>query len=158
MIADVRGYTTYTRSHGDEAAGDLAARFASVVRAATEAADGRLVETRGDEALAAFSSARHAVGAAVDLQRRLRLPAEGAVRFHDEPLRWQRRFASDLLAGLHRRLRGHVTILSNQALSVGPPPTSSCERVGGRSMNGALPGGIPLLLDLPSCPYGPCTG
>lgn len=23
MIADVRGYTTYTRSHGDEAAGDL---------------------------------------------------------------------------------------------------------------------------------------
>jgi class 3 adenylate cyclase len=47
MIADVRGYTTYTRSHGDEAAGDLAAQFASVVRAATEAADGRLVETRG---------------------------------------------------------------------------------------------------------------
>ena len=81
MIADVRGYTTYTRSHGDEAAGALAAQFASVVRAATEAADGRLVETRGDEALAAFSSARHAVGAAVDLQRRLRLPAEGAVRF-----------------------------------------------------------------------------
>jgi class 3 adenylate cyclase/streptogramin lyase len=81
MIADVRGYTAYTRTYGDEAAGELAARFADVVRAATEAAEGRLVETRGDEALAAFSSARRAVGAAIDLQRRLRLPAESTERF-----------------------------------------------------------------------------
>jgi class 3 adenylate cyclase len=33
LIADVRGYTTFTAARGDEAAGALAARFAAVTRA-----------------------------------------------------------------------------------------------------------------------------
>lgn len=68
LIADIRGYTTYTNEHGDEAAAGLARRFASLARQAVEARQGVLLELRGDEALALFSSARQALRAAVDLQ------------------------------------------------------------------------------------------
>jgi class 3 adenylate cyclase len=70
LIADVRGYTLFTQERGDEAAGKLARRFAEVARESIEQRGGTLLELRGDEALAVFGSARQAIRAAVDLQRR----------------------------------------------------------------------------------------
>ena len=70
LIADVRGYTRFTQEHGDEAAAQLAARFALVAREGVEARGGQLLELRGDEALAVFGSARQALRAALDLQAR----------------------------------------------------------------------------------------
>jgi len=57
LIADVRGYTQFTLQHGDEAAAKLAARLAQVTREVVEARDGRVLELRGDEAVATFASA-----------------------------------------------------------------------------------------------------
>jgi WD40 repeat protein/class 3 adenylate cyclase/type II secretory pathway predicted ATPase ExeA len=74
LIADVRGYTSFTRDRGDEAAAQLAAAFAEVAREGVESRDGEVIELRGDEALAVFGSARQALRAAVELQ----------VVFHDE--------------------------------------------------------------------------
>lgn len=68
LIADVRGYTKFTRERGDEAAADLTARFSELARAAVEGAGGVIVEFRGDEALGAFDSPRAAIVAAVDMQ------------------------------------------------------------------------------------------
>ena len=70
LIADVRGYTVFTHERGDEAAAQLAGKFATVAREAVEARGGTVVELRGDEALAVFDSARQAIRAAVELQRR----------------------------------------------------------------------------------------
>ena len=70
LIADVRGYTSYTQESGDEAAGELAARFAGLAREVIEASGGELLELRGDEALSVFGSARQALRAAVELQAR----------------------------------------------------------------------------------------
>jgi tetratricopeptide (TPR) repeat protein len=63
----VRGYTRYTVEHGDEAAARLAARFAQIARETVSAHQGEVIELRGDEALAVFSSARQALRAAVRL-------------------------------------------------------------------------------------------
>lgn len=68
MIADIRGYTAYTQKHGDEGAARLAAKFAQIAREGIEAHGGELVELRGDEALAVFSSVRASLRAAVELQ------------------------------------------------------------------------------------------
>jgi len=68
LIADVRGYTRFTEEYGDEVAARLAAKFADVVQDGVEARGGQMVEIRGDEALAVFTSARQAIRAAVDLQ------------------------------------------------------------------------------------------
>jgi YVTN family beta-propeller protein len=70
LIADVRGYTLFTQERGDEAATKLAARFASVARQVVEEHGGSVIELRGDEALAAFSSARQAILAATHAQDR----------------------------------------------------------------------------------------
>jgi WD40 repeat protein/class 3 adenylate cyclase len=70
LIADVRGYTVFTQAHGDEAAARLATKFATVAREGVEARGGVVVELRGDEALAVFDSARQAIRASVELQRR----------------------------------------------------------------------------------------
>ncbi len=70
LIADIRGYTSYTEREGDEAAAQLAQGFAAIARAVIEQWRGRLVEIRGDEALGAFASARQAVQAAAELQDR----------------------------------------------------------------------------------------
>lgn len=70
LIADIRGYTSFTETHGDEAGARLAARFAEVVREQVEAHAGVVVELRGDEALCAFGSPRGALRSAVELQRR----------------------------------------------------------------------------------------
>jgi class 3 adenylate cyclase/ABC-type oligopeptide transport system substrate-binding subunit/DNA-binding beta-propeller fold protein YncE len=72
LIADVRGYTTYTRESGDESAAELAAKFAGVVREVVEAREGLLLELRGDEALVVFTSARQGLRAAVELQDRFK--------------------------------------------------------------------------------------
>lgn len=72
LIVDIRGYTTYTREHGDDAAAALASQFATLVAAVVAAREGYLLELRGDEALVVFVSARQALRAAVDIQDRVR--------------------------------------------------------------------------------------
>lgn len=67
LIADIRGYTSFTERYGDHAAAQLTTRFAEIARAVIDRWDGRLVEMRGDEALGAFASARQAVRAAGEL-------------------------------------------------------------------------------------------
>lgn len=68
LIADIRGYTSFTREHGDEAAAALATCFARLMRQGVTDFGGQLLELRGDEALATFPSTRQALRAAVDLQ------------------------------------------------------------------------------------------
>lgn len=68
LLADVRGYTRFTQEYGDEMGARLAANFAQVAREGVGARGGVVVELRGDEAVAAFSSARQALQAAIDLQ------------------------------------------------------------------------------------------
>ena len=70
LIADVRGYTSFTQRSGDEAAAKLAAKFAAVAREVVEAHQGSVLELRGDEALCVFVSPRQAIRAAVALQFR----------------------------------------------------------------------------------------
>jgi adenylate cyclase len=79
LFADMRGYTQFTQDQGDDAASALAGRFADLVREAVPEFEGELLELRGDEALCVFRSARQALRAAVELQRRLRIPTD------DEP-------------------------------------------------------------------------
>jgi YVTN family beta-propeller protein len=76
LIADIRGYTRFTQEHGDEAAARLASTFADVVGTTVSGHDGDLIELRGDEALVVFASARQALRAAVEVQRRCREPGE----------------------------------------------------------------------------------
>jgi WD40 repeat protein/class 3 adenylate cyclase len=68
LIADVRGYTRFTRERGDAEAARLAMRFAELARDVVEARSGRVTELRGDEVLAVFDSPAQAVRAAVELQ------------------------------------------------------------------------------------------
>ena len=70
LIADVRGWTTFTQERGDEDAARLAGRFAEVTRSVVEAHRGNVVELRGDEALVVFGSPRWAIRGAVALQQR----------------------------------------------------------------------------------------
>src|SRR5918994_2085294 len=71
LIADVRGYTVFTQERGDEAAAELAMKFAGLAREVLETRGGTVVELRGDEALVVFHSARQAIRASIELQRRL---------------------------------------------------------------------------------------
>jgi serine/threonine-protein kinase len=71
MIADIRGYTSYTAKHGDEAAAKLAMSFAGIVQQVVEEREGRLIELRGDEALVVFESARQALRSAMELQAQI---------------------------------------------------------------------------------------
>lgn len=84
LIADIRGYTEFTQRRGDEAAARLAVAFARLTREGVEARDGELLELRGDEALAVFTSTRQALRAAVDLQS---LYAGYSEEHPDEPLK-----------------------------------------------------------------------
>lgn len=70
LIADVRGWTLFTQQRGDEVAAKLAAKFAAIAREVVAQRGGEVIELRGDEALAVFTSTRQAVRAAVDLQER----------------------------------------------------------------------------------------
>ena len=68
LFADVRGYTAYTREHGDEAGAELARTFADIVSRLAPQHRGTLQELRGDEALVVFDSARAALRFALALQ------------------------------------------------------------------------------------------
>lgn len=68
LISDIRGYSTFTRERGDETAARLATRFADLARDAVEARGGRVIELRGDEALAVFDSTPQAVRAGLEFQ------------------------------------------------------------------------------------------
>jgi class 3 adenylate cyclase len=81
LIADIRGYTRYTQAHSDDAASEVTARFAALVRETVAEYSGELLELRGDEALCVFDSPREAVRSAIELQRRLRAPAAGQEPF-----------------------------------------------------------------------------
>jgi YVTN family beta-propeller protein len=70
LIADVRGWTSFTQARGDEESGRLAARFAEVAREVIGEHQGEVLELRGDEALCVFGSPRSAIRAAVALQQR----------------------------------------------------------------------------------------
>jgi class 3 adenylate cyclase len=82
LIADIRGYTRFTEEHGDEASARLAAKFSDIVREGVQVRGGRLIEIRGDEALAVFDSARQAIRSALDLQHEFVEESDG-----DLPLR-----------------------------------------------------------------------
>ena len=70
LMADVRGSTRFTLEHGDEAAALLATQFGALTREIVSAHEGAIIQLRGDEALAVFSSARQALRAAFTLQQR----------------------------------------------------------------------------------------
>src|SRR5690348_5837844 len=71
LFADVRGYTRFTREHGDSEAARLATRFAQLAREAVASRSGRVVELRGDEVMAVFDDELQAVRAALELQATL---------------------------------------------------------------------------------------
>jgi predicted ATPase/class 3 adenylate cyclase len=79
LLADVRGYTAFTHLHGDAAGAALASRFAALAGEAVAAQAGRVVEVRGDEVLAVFTSARAALRAAIGLQARCAPEASAAL-------------------------------------------------------------------------------
>ena len=68
LFADIRGYTRFTEEYGNEAAARLATKFAAIVEEGVEVRSGKLVQLRGDEALAVFESPRQALRCALDLQ------------------------------------------------------------------------------------------
>ncbi|HXJ64257.1 MAG TPA: AAA family ATPase, partial [Actinomycetota bacterium] len=68
LIADIRGYSTFTRERGDAAAARLATKFADLARDSIEARGGSVIELRGDEALAVFVSSGQAVRAGLEFQ------------------------------------------------------------------------------------------
>jgi class 3 adenylate cyclase len=84
LIADIRGYSRYTEEFGAEAAAGLTSQFVELLTEEVEAHGGEVVEIRGDEALAVFTSARQAIRCAVALQARF---DEEAALDHDLPLR-----------------------------------------------------------------------
>ena len=70
LIADVRGWTTFTQERGDEDAARLAGRLAEVTRSVVKGHNGKVLELRGDEAVVVFGSPRSAIRGAVALQQR----------------------------------------------------------------------------------------
>ena len=72
LFADMRGYTRYTQEHGDDAASALARAIRRSRAGGGARVEGELLELRGDEALCMFRSARQALRASVEVQRRLR--------------------------------------------------------------------------------------
>jgi predicted ATPase/class 3 adenylate cyclase len=70
LVADVRGYTAFTHLRGDAAGAHLALRFAALAAEVILGAAGKVVEVRGDEVLAVFTSARAALQAAIALLAR----------------------------------------------------------------------------------------
>jgi len=71
LFTDVEGSTALRTSRGDEAAHDLLSAHEETVRAQIARHDGREIKSTGDGFMAAFASARKAVGCAVGIQRAL---------------------------------------------------------------------------------------
>ncbi len=82
LIADIRGYTSYTERFGDHAAAKLTTEFAELAGEVVEQWEGRVVEVRGDEVLSVFASARQAIHAAGDLHARY---LESATKHPERP-------------------------------------------------------------------------
>jgi branched-chain amino acid transport system substrate-binding protein len=136
LIADVRGYTSYTQAHGDEAAGELAAKFAELARQAISAAGGEVIELRGDEALCVFQSARQALRAALDVQTRFRAREDGEPVF---PLGIGVGLASGEAVPVEGGYRGGALNLAARLCSVaGPGQILASETV--TSLAGAVDG------------------
>jgi ABC-type transport system substrate-binding protein/class 3 adenylate cyclase len=72
VFADMRGYTTYTRVHGDEASALLVEQFTDIVEPLAPRHGGTMPQFRGDEALVVFESPRNALRYALELQARVR--------------------------------------------------------------------------------------
>jgi predicted ATPase/class 3 adenylate cyclase/Tfp pilus assembly protein PilF len=79
LVTDIRGYTAFTHQHGDTAGAALATRFAELAGEEVATQGGRVVEVRGDEVLAVFTSARAALRAATSLQVRCAAEASAAL-------------------------------------------------------------------------------
>src|SRR5947209_3228972 len=76
MIADVRGYTSFTVEHGTPAGARLAQKFATIAMQMVDERGGKVIELRGDEALAIFPLPRQALLAAAELQERFKREME----------------------------------------------------------------------------------
>lgn len=70
LFADIRGYTRFIVEHGDAAGVRLVERFGEVARQSIPPAHGEIIGLVGDEAVAVFESAREALHAALEFQRR----------------------------------------------------------------------------------------
>lgn len=81
LVAHVHGYARFTRERGDDAGSALARKLVGIARGVATESGGSFVELRRDEALCVFGSARGALRAAVELQRRLRSATEDGGRF-----------------------------------------------------------------------------
>jgi len=72
LFADLRDYTRYVESHGDQAAATLLEAYRSLVRAAVAEQGGAEIKTEGDSFYVVFGSASAAIGCALAI-------VEGAV-------------------------------------------------------------------------------
>jgi DNA-binding NarL/FixJ family response regulator/class 3 adenylate cyclase len=79
LFADVRGFTRFTQEHGDVATAAMIETFLGAASSAVAGADGEVVETRGDEVIAAFASTRAALEAAIGMQRSLASHESGPI-------------------------------------------------------------------------------
>lgn len=85
MFTDVAGSTIHARELGDRYFTQLMADHIQLVSNAAARSGGRVIKTVGDGALLAFSSARAAVGCAVEIQRTTqaaRMPFEIRIGLH----------------------------------------------------------------------------
>ncbi len=71
VFADVVGSTQLYEQLGDDQARAMVARSLEVMREATEAENGSVIKTMGDEVMSTFESADHAMNAAQRMQERI---------------------------------------------------------------------------------------
>src|SRR5436305_14926370 len=71
LLSDIRGYSSFAASHGDEAAAALTDRFAALAEDIVSRFGGVNIGNRGDEVLVAFESPRQAIRAAVAFEQAL---------------------------------------------------------------------------------------
>jgi class 3 adenylate cyclase len=74
MFCDVSGSTTLYRTLGDEAAEALVRGTLERMTGLVTAEEGRVIKTIGDELMCRFPTGEHAARAAIDMQRKVRLP------------------------------------------------------------------------------------
>ena len=119
LIADVRGYTSFTQAHGDEEAGRLAARFADLARDAVTATGGEVIELRGDEALCVSPLRGRGFGVRSSCRSAFETPVEGEPVFpaRDRASAWppERRYS------IEGGYRGAALNLAARLCSVATP-------------------------------------
>ncbi|CAN5765192.1 hypothetical protein BH23CHL7_BH23CHL7_05000 [soil metagenome] len=79
LFADLRGYTSFVESRGDDEAAQLLERYRRLTRSVIERSQGAEIRTEGDSFYVVFSSAGRAVAAGIELV------AEAAKRSEHEP-------------------------------------------------------------------------